>query len=457
MRRLATYSLLVCATLTLGACNAADTAPPAPAGTPTPPPEPVYSNETYAQALKTVSLRLRGVNPPIAHTQDVLVNGRDAYVMYVDEYLDPSQNDDLGDSLRDFYRTMFMMGGTIDGVNYDEVPNLAAHLVLTDKPVTEILTAEYCVGNDFNPLGDCTNGAPAGQRAGVISNQAFLKKFGQADTVNMRRVSVTHQLFACGIYPDPDENPPPLVRTNTAESTWPINNNGTPDDATDDFPDPQLGAFQDDPAGPSPRLHKKYQTKLPSAAGARCHDCHGLLNARRPVFTFFDPDGVYNPVRSIGLATQSGGDAEDNVEAPSVNGNRDYCSAIGDTVDGGGDPDDDDMDNGQAWECSVQNPTAIYLGQEVANLRELGAAIVSHDRFYECMTTRHYNFALGKSQGDLSMQAAGGFGPPEPAPATHAKFLGVYESSGWNTRELWRNIFKSTEFLSSQGPALPQE
>lgn len=445
MKRLGTYSLLVCAMLALGACNAADTAPPPPAGTPTPTPDPVYSNETYAQALKTVSLRLRGVTPPIAHTQDVLTNGRSAYLDYVDQYLDPVANENLARTLRDFYRAMFLMGGNIDGIDYDQVPNLAAHLVVNDKPVTEMLTAEYCVGPDLLPLPDCTDGAPAGQRAGVISNKAFLEKFGQADTVNMRRISVVHQIFSCGIYPDPLENPPPLVRTNTPESAWPINDNGTPDDPNDDFPDPQLAPFVDDPAGPSPRIHKKYQTKLPSASGARCHDCHGLLNARRPVFTFYDTEGVYDPSRSIGLSTTN--DGEDNVEAPSVNGSQDYCSVITPETD-------DDMDNANAWECSMQNPPAFYRGQQVNNLKEFGAAILSHDRFYECMTTRHYNYALGKSQGDLSMQAAGGFGPPAPAPGTHAKFLGVYETSGWNTRELWRNIFQSTEFLSSQGPSI---
>ena len=448
MKRLSSCILLASVVLSVAACNAADTAPNSGGGTPTPPVEPIYSNETYAKALKTLSLRLRGINPPLAHTQDVLANGRPAYNGYVDMYLDPIQNPRLGNSVRDFYRTMFMMG-PVGGapINYDEVPNLAAHLVLNDKPVTELLSAEYCVGNDFSMLADCTNGAPAGQRAGVISTQAFLEKFGQADTVNMRRVSVVHQLFACGIYPDPDENPPPLARTNAPESAWPNNDNGTPTDPADDFFDPQLVPPVDDPMGPLPRLHKKYQTKLPSAAGARCHDCHGLLNARRPVFTFYAPDGVYDATRSIGRSTTPA-DGSNNVEAPEVNGDQDYCGLI--TT---GDPDDD-MDNQNPWECQSDNPQGIYLGTPVSTLRDLGAAILSHDRFYECMATRHYNFVLGKSQGELSMQAAGGFGPPAPAPSTHAKYLSVYENSGWNTRELFRQAFKNTEFLSSQGPAI---
>lgn len=447
----------------LAGCNPADTAPPGDPGTPTPEPTPVYSNETYAKALKTASYRLRGVPPVYADSQAVLAGGQPVYVQMVDKYLDPAQNPDLGPSLRAFYRTMFMMGTTIGGINYDEVPNLASYLVLNDLPVTEMLTAEYCVANDFTMLADCTDGAPAGQRAGVISNVAFLEKFGAACTVNMRRTSIVHQLFACGIYPDPDENPAPLARTNTPEAQWPINNAGT-DDPADDFPDPGEGYnyinpgpdglpgtaddFPDpieDPAGPSPRLHKKYQSKLPSASGARCHDCHGQLNARRPVFTYFAPDGTYLASRSIGLNPTV---PDDNVEAPAVNGDQDYCAAItpGD--------DTDDMDNANAFDCQVQNPPASYLGQPMSTLKDFGAHIVNrqlNDRFYTCMATRHYNFVLGKSQGELSMQAAGGSGPPAMAPATLQKYYAVYEANGWNSRELFRTIFKSNEFLSSQG------
>lgn len=460
--------LVGCALMALSGCNPADTAPKSNNGTPTPEPTPVYSNDTYAKALKTASYRLRGVPPEYQDTQDVRAIGQSKYYELVDKYLDDGQNPDLGGSIRAFYRTMFMMGQTIDGTNYDQVPNLATYLVLNDLPVSEMLTAEYCVGNDFAQLADCTDGAPAGQRAGVISNKAFLQKYGQEDTVNMRRVSVVHQLFACGIYPDQVENPPPLARTNTPENLWPINDAGT-EDPSDDFPDPgegynnmapgpdgMLGTEDDvpdpieDPAGPLPRLHKKYQSKLPSAAGARCHDCHGQLNARRPVFTFYAPDGTYNDTRSIGLNATV---ATDNVENPDVNGDQDYCSAItpGD--------DTDNMDNPNAYDCQFQNPPAEYLGQPMTTLKDFGAHIINrdlNDRFYTCMTTRHYNFILGKSQGELSMQAAGGSGPPAMAPSTLAKYSTVYEGSGWNTRELLRTILKGNEFLSSQGAPINQ-
>lgn len=455
MNRLVISLVGLAALAAMVGCNPADTAPKNNDGTPTPEPTPIFSNETYAKALKTASYRLRGLPPEYADTQDVLANGQTAYNAKIDKYLDPAQNTALGASVREFYRTMFMMGQTIGGVNYDEIPNLAAHLVINGKPVTELLTAEYCVGNDFLPLADCVEGAPAGERAGVISQRPFLEKFGEDNTVNMRRVSVVHQLFACGIYPDPAENPAPLARTNIPEAQWPINNAGTPDNPGDDFPDPgesyNVDPIIPDPATPGQRLHKKYQSKLPSAAGARCHDCHGQLNARRPVFTFYAPDGTYNPNRSIGRSTIPG----DNVEAPANNGDQDYCGQITP-----GDTDDDMEPDTASFDCSEINPPASYLGRPMSTLKDFGAIIIDrsvNDRFYSCMTTRHYNFVLGKSQGELSMQAAGGSGPPAMAPQTLAKYETVYEANGWDTKELFRVIFKGSEFLSSQGAPINPE
>lgn len=450
MNRVLTHSLAAAALLALSGCNPADTAPHVDDGTPTPAPTPVYSNETYAKALKTASYRLRGLPPSVDETQAVLAGGQTAYEGYIDAWLTPGtpESQRLANSVREFYRTMFMMGQNIGGVDYDLVPNLATYIALYDKPVTELLTAEYCVGATGNPITlsevPCVDGAPAGQRAGVISNKAFLKKFGEDATVNMRRVSVVHQLFACGIYPDPAENPPPLARTNMPEAAWPINNSGTPDDPSDDFPDPGEGDPADDPSGPNPRLHKKYQSKLPSAAGARCVDCHGQLNARRPVFTYYDQEGVYNPARSIGMSTV----ANDNVEKPSVNGDNDYCGVITGTPNDNMDSSDPAL---HPHDCSAINPPASYLGSPMSTLKDFGALILQTDRFYTCMTTRHYNFILGKSQGELSMQAAGGSGPPAMAPSTLEKYRTVYEASNWNSRELFRTILKSSEFLASQG------
>src|SRR5687768_3436879 len=99
----------------LAACNAADTTPKRADPTPTPEPTPQYSNETYAAALRAASFRLRGAAPAVADTQAVLAEGQSKYEELIDSYLDSGSNPDLLPSIRRFYRTMFMMGTTIDG------------------------------------------------------------------------------------------------------------------------------------------------------------------------------------------------------------------------------------------------------------------------------------------------------------------------------------------------------
>lgn len=480
---------LLGATALLAACSTANTAPPSGPNTPTPTPTAKFSNETYAAALRTASVKLRGKLPDAADLQSVLASGQPAYEQVIDKYLDPAQNPLLGQQIRGFYNAVFLMGSNVtvdvDGTNTtyndDEPPNLAAFIFLNDKPVTEMLTADYCVNNNFQMYasgatvdgstadanGCPTDSAPIDQRAGIISQKPFLAKFGSADTVNVRRMSVIHQMFDCAIYPDPADVP--LVRTNDTtadpadannvnslcavdgcpdngqagvtmpaetcgtEMNYPCNNNGTLTDATDDFPDPSLGSVANDPVGPSERVSKKYQSKLAGSVGQACADCHGSLNTRRAVMIPYDPVGRYDMNRTIM-----------DVETPDVNADKDYCGTLtpGDTSD--------DIDPNSA-DCKDGGiPTAQYFGEQIHSLKEYGAAVMKQPRFFDCMTTRHYDFVLGKTQGELGLQAAGGSGPASLDPATLSKYRLIYEASGWNTREFMRTVFKGDEFLTSQ-------
>lgn len=456
-------STMFVALLATAACDAANTRPGGSNTGPTPTPDSPFTNENYAAALRSASVKLRGKLPDPADTQAVLADGEVAYNAIIDEYLDPGSNADLIPQVRGFYRSMFLMGQTIGGVNYDLPANLATYLFVNDGSVKDLVTAQYCVDNNLNVMDQATaavecEGAPEGERAGIISTRAFLKKFGQPDTVNMRRVSVVHQMFACGIYPDTQDSIA-LPRTNAPPATWPMNENDTPDDTTDDFADPSLGAVSDDPADP-PRLSKKYQSKLKGASGAECVQCHGLLNQRRAVFTFYDPEGIYDPERSIANYTGPDDPNDKTVESPEVNGQQDYCGVLGDTdnADTDNDPNtpsdvDDDIDpNGSDCANNGQG-TGLYFGRTITTLKDLGDAIadtsLTGGRFYSCMTNRHYNFALGKSQGEISGQAAGGSGPTGMDPTILSKYKTVYESSGWSTRDLLVAIFKGPEFIAA--------
>ena len=485
------------------ACTTANTAPPHVDPTPTPAPTPKFSNENYAAALRTASVKLRGKLPDTIDLQDVLgvtpgvAGGQATYEAVIDRYLDIAQNPLLGGQLRQFYQSVFLMGTTVtvNGMPYneDEPSNLAVYAILNDKPVSELLTADYCVNNNFaiypaatavdgstaDNLGCAMDGAPADQRAGIISQKTFLTKYGTATTVNMRRMSVIHQIFNCGIYPDSQDVP--LFRTNdttqdafdatntnpacsavgcpdngmpgsdgviancTGSTMYPCNNNDTASDPTDDFADPSLGLVAHDPATPNIRISKKYQSKLKGAVGQECHDCHGSLNARRPVMIPYDEFGVYDMTRT----TQS-------VESPDVNGNKDYCGIAPDHYDpatmtrvAGADATDD-IDP-QSADCqNGATPTAVYFGNQTPTLKAYGAAIIAQPRFYSCMTARHYDFVLGKTQGLLGLQAAGGAPPATLDPSIQSKYQLIYEASGWNTLTLLRAVFKGDEFLTAQ-------
>lgn len=477
---------LATATVVLGfsgavACTTANTAPKHVDPTPTPAPTPKFTNGAYAKALRTASIKLRNKPPLVADTQAVLAGGQPVYEALLDGYLDPAQDVDLGPQLRNVYNAMFSMGGTADfpvaGVpqpyNLNEASNLAVFAVLNDKPVSELLTANYCVGNNFqqpamgsvvdgstaDAMGCAIDGTPADQRAGVISQKSFLAFHGDPSTVNMRRMSVIHQLFNCGIYPDGGDVP--LARTNdtthdaadpantnpacsvvgcpdnsgecSGSNMFPCNNNDTTADATDDFADPALGLVMNDPPTPKTRISKKYQSKLKGGVGLECHDCHGSLNARRPVMIPYDSSGIYDPARTTA-----------DVETPDVNGAKDYCGLATPA-----DPTDD-IDTSSDDCLNGAQPVAQYHGAQITSLKQYGLGILNQPQFYSCMTSRHYDFVLGKGQGLLGLQAAGGQPPPALDPAILTKYKLVYESSGWNTRELLRTMFKGDEFLSSQ-------
>lgn len=483
----------------LAGCNAANTSPPAGGETPTPAPTSAFSNATYAKALRSASIKLQGHIPDEAQIADVTARGEAAYDQYIDMYLDPAQNTSLPKQIHDFYNAMFVMGGTVGTTNYDLPANLATYTLLQGNPVTDLVTADYCVsgtpGQGFRDLAiegetqaatDC-NGAAQGMRAGVISELPYLKKFGQINTLNMRRTSVTHQLFGCNIYPDADD-PARIARTNAPCNDpndlsgvnctgWGLNNAGTQADTSDDFMDPSLDPSSTTtnqvPADPnmdgnSPaRLSKKYQSKQ-LGIGQLCWQCHGHLNWRRPVFGPYDPNGKFQANRAMANdpATFGGVAFDDNVEPPSQNGNQDYCGVLGNT-DGQGGANDDDLDP-KSGDCdNGGKPDGQFWGRTLAwgDLKGFGQAMIDRslivteadgskksagDVFFQCMTTRHYDFVLGKTQGELGLQAANGSAPAGLSPDIMSKYETIYEASGWSTKELMRAVFKGPEFLTSQ-------
>ncbi len=470
--------LFIALTVAAGGCHGGAggvASTPTPSSSPSPSPTPAFSNQTYLNALYDAQGRLGGVLTT-SQVADVSAYGVTAYEPAIDTILDPANNPNLersNGSLEGFYRNVFQVSGPIDGTDYDMPANLATWLFLHDQPVTQLLTADYCVTRssgqlvvESGPAPDCdgnADGTPINPalRAGILTERAFLKNYQLANgnTLDFRRVSATEQIFECFEFPD-SADPFPTARTNVPMAQWGINNAGTPGDTSDDFPDPSIDPSStatlqvpanpaNDPATPA-RLSKKYQSKGP-ATSPPCSTCHGHLNIRRMVFTPFDAAGLYDPTRSI-AHTLLPADFSHNVESPATNTLRDYCAALGDT-DASGSSTDDDMDPG-AFDCASSGQGAgSYFGASMQTVRDFGGLIadrtLTNDRFYDCMTTRHYDFVFGKTQGSIGLQPGGGVRPDLIDPVIVAKYKALYEASGWSSRELLRRIYKGPEFLAA--------
>src|SRR5205807_5328585 len=116
-----------------------------------------FSHETYAAALESASLKLRGAPADTSDFHRVLSEGRVAYEQVIDAYLDPASNGQLGGKLKDFYRSVFQVTappGSPDGLNYDDPANLAAFVAVNRLQVRAIVTADFCVANDLTIYPD---------------------------------------------------------------------------------------------------------------------------------------------------------------------------------------------------------------------------------------------------------------------------------------------------------------
>lgn len=446
MKTLKTLTLPAILLMLSAACTVAQTGDPN-AATPeatAEAPHDVYSNETYAAALRSASFKLRGELPQSWETHWVLTEGRTAYESRIDAYLTSPQ---LAPTLRTWFRSQYGLGDgmvtVVDpvsaanvNVNLDGPANLATYLVVNDLPWTGILDADYCVDNALSPVA-CTGNTPANERAGILSDQAFLRMYGKSEAFNFQRVSMTEQLTSCSIYPVADS---PLTRRNDDAAATPA----------------------DDPAVP-PRIHAKYQGAMQGDEGSEiaCHACHSALISRRAAFAKFDVDGFYDVSRTIS-----------DVENPTDNGDKCYVVPPGLTVGDLKTCDDvtfDPLTDGCCYDATFTDPnasdndtcstpgapcTGTYKNVAFSGLAELGDLIldpaVNGGAFYDCQVTRFHNFALGIANGELGLQASSGAAPARPDADVLTKYRSLFEHDNYNVRELLRALFTGDEFLSSQ-------
>ncbi|NUP07891.1 MAG: hypothetical protein HOW73_17735 [Polyangiaceae bacterium] len=154
------------------------------------------------------------------------------------------------------------VSGETPDIDYSLPGNLVEHVVKTNAPWSDILTAPSCYGRDGNVVA-CDSGAPF--TAGVLTTRGYLA--ARASRFNLTRSSTLLRAFACQSYPQ-DDSIQPRVPPEKLRHLFSITDLSQAD--------PEEIASAANPDHP-------------------CHDCHGQFAAHAQLFVKFDQEGIYRP------------------------------------------------------------------------------------------------------------------------------------------------------------------
>ncbi len=218
----------------------------------------------YGAALRTASLRLRGVLPTLVEIRYVsgAADPREAYEQLVDQFLEDPR---FHARMIDFFRDTFRMGGG----ELDSAPVLAAQLIAEDRDFTELFTASsgtcptYDAETDTFTPADCDNGVT--EHAGVLTHPGVMQHF--ASNLAFRRVRWVQEVFACSPFP--------------AETGGNLDVGG-------EAPYTAPWAFEsisgEDNGG---------RVDFHDTSSVICANCHATMNHIAPLFARFDDDGMW--------------------------------------------------------------------------------------------------------------------------------------------------------------------
>ncbi len=218
----------------------------------------------YGAALRTASLRLRGVIPTLVEIRYVqgAADPRIAYEQLIDQYLADAR---FHRRITEFFRDTFRMGGG----SLESAPLFAAELVVEDRDFTEIFTAisgtcpTYDAETQVFVPGDCDNGVS--EHAGLLTHPGVMKQF--ASNLAFRRVRWVQEVFACTPFPAETGGstdvggPAPYTAPWAFESISGEDNGGRID-------------FHD-------------------TSSVICANCHATMNHIAPLFAHFDMNGMW--------------------------------------------------------------------------------------------------------------------------------------------------------------------
>lgn len=336
----------------------------------------------YGLALRSAALKLTGNYP----TLDEIKKVRDAsdqpaaYAAQIDDYIGRSA---FSVQQIAFWRDTFKMGGNLaigaTNVNLDFAPTFAAMLVVQEKPFTDVLTASSGTCPTFNAgTNTFTPGDCANKPAvGVLNDQGVQAQF--FSSMAFRRTRWLQETFACNKFPAETGGSAQKFPGGSFSSPWAMNTisgkNNKPD-AKIDFHD---------------------------TSAIICANCHTTMNHIAPLFGKFTATGL----------------ASGKIEVVTPVPNNPFT-----------DPSD--------W-LPAGEGLAWRFGKPVANLQDLGAAVVADPDLAKCVSTRMWNWAM--SRGDVVNDGT-------TLTATLSSQLSQsLTSSNWNVKKLIREIFTNSSFV----------
>lgn len=243
----------------------------------------------------------------------------------------------FAEAARRFVGQELSLSGMRDGVNFNLPGNLAAYVAKNNLPLSTILTADYCIGDDGEKTV-CDTMAP--YNAGVLGTRAYL--FGRAGRFNLTRAATMIHAFACRVYPMSPELQPRLERASLIQMFQV--------DSAEEITDPKA--------------------KNEGAAfgnGSACYSCHGQFGAHAQLFVRFDAQGIYRE-NATGLQDPEGelGRSTDDL----------YASHLADPAVAG------------------VEKTQMF-GKSVQNLREAAVALAQSSTFLPCQVNNLIGYTLG--------------------------------------------------------------
>jgi hypothetical protein len=348
--------------------------------TPEPPPQVVRTQIDYGLAMRTAALKLTGGLPTLAEIKELLDAPEDqraaVYAKRIDAYLAhprfPYQQ-------LVFWRNTFKMGGG----RLDTAPAFAAMVVVTGRPLTDLLTATKgtcpALENGKFVARECNSGI---EPVGVLTDPGMLAHF--YGPMAFRRTRWVQEVFLCRKFPAETGGRMEQYPSGVYSSPW------------------EMKSISGKLNSPMARVDFHETNK-----GELCANCHATLNHVAPLLATFNEMGAF--------------------QAP-ANGSYPVRTPVP------GSPPSQRID----W-LPAGEPTAWRFGKPVMTLKELGAAIAADPEMVGCYATRIWNWAL--SRGDVIVDQS------TLTPELREQLAGVLAQNNLDARKLIRHVLLSESFV----------